>query len=193
MNFLAHLHLAQLADSSLLGNLLADFVRGNPAADYAPEVVAGIMLHRRIDVLTDSLPQVKACRDFFSDRHRRVAPITLDVVWDHFLARHWQQIEPSRSLERFTQEARSQIVPHLPLTPARFQNLNNYLWPERWLERYAELPFIATVLQGMANRRPRLAALAGSFDDVERHYHQLETQFWQFYPQMMQKAKAKAL
>ncbi|HEI8867370.1 ACP phosphodiesterase [Serratia sp. AKBS12] len=193
MNFLAHLHLAQLAESSLLGNLLADFVRGNPAADYAPEVVAGIMLHRRIDVLTDSLPQVKACRDFFSDRHRRVAPITLDVVWDHFLARHWQQIEPSRSLERFTQEARSQIVPHLPLTPARFQNLNNYLWPERWLERYAELPFIATVLQGMANRRPRLAALAGSFDDVERHYHQLETQFWQFYPHMMQQAKAKTL
>jgi acyl carrier protein phosphodiesterase len=27
MNFLAHLHLAHLADSSLSGNLLADFVR----------------------------------------------------------------------------------------------------------------------------------------------------------------------
>ena len=50
MNFLAHLHLAMLADSSLLGNLLADFVRGNPAADYQPEVVAGIMMHRRVDV-----------------------------------------------------------------------------------------------------------------------------------------------
>jgi acyl carrier protein phosphodiesterase len=32
MNFLAHLHLAHLADSSLSGNLLADFVRGNPPA-----------------------------------------------------------------------------------------------------------------------------------------------------------------
>ncbi len=28
MNFLAHLHLAHLAESSLSGNLLADFVRG---------------------------------------------------------------------------------------------------------------------------------------------------------------------
>ncbi len=193
MNFLAHLHLAQLAESSLLGNLLADFVRGNPAGEYNPEVVAGIMMHRRVDVLTDSLPQVKACRDFFSDEHRRVAPITLDVVWDHFLARHWQQLEPSLSLHSFTQEARSQIVPHLPLTPPRFQNLNGYLWQERWLERYAELPFIGTVLAGMASRRPRLAALAGSFADVERHYHQLETQFWHFYPQMMQQAKDKKL
>ncbi|CAI0710501.1 ACP phosphodiesterase [Serratia proteamaculans] len=193
MNFLAHLHLASLAESSLLGNLLADFVRGNPAGEYDPAVVAGIMMHRRIDVLTDSLPQVKACRVYFSDEHRRVAPITLDVVWDHFLARHWQQLEPSLSLQGFTQHARSQIVPHLALTPPRFQNLNGYLWPERWLERYAELPFIGNVLAGMASRRPRLAALAGSFADVERNYHQLETQFWQFYPQMMQQAKDKQL
>lgn len=91
-----------LANSSLLGNLLADFVRGNPAADYQPDVVAGIMMHRRVDVLTDSLPQVKASRDYFSAPYRRVAPITLDVVWDHFLARHWQQLEPSRDLHQFT-------------------------------------------------------------------------------------------
>ncbi|QHA86386.1 ACP phosphodiesterase [Serratia rhizosphaerae] len=193
MNFLAHLHLAQLADSSLLGNLLADFVRGNPAADYAPEVAEGIMLHRRIDVLTDSLPQVKQSRDYFGTDYRRVAPITLDVVWDHFLARHWRQIEPTRPLSDFTRQARDQIVPHLAQTPERFQTLNHYLWSERWLERYAELPFIAQVLRGMASRRPRLAALGGSFADVERHYHQLETQFWQFYPQLMRQAQAKRL
>ncbi|CAI1007844.1 MULTISPECIES: ACP phosphodiesterase [Serratia] len=193
MNYLAHLHLASLAESSLLGNLLADFVRGNPAGEYDPAVVAGIMMHRRVDVLTDNLPQVRACRAYFSEEHRRVAPITLDVVWDHFLARHWQQLEPSLSLPSFTQQAQSQILPHLPLTPPRFQNLNGYIWPERWLERYAELPFIGNVLAGMASRRPRLAALAGSFADVERNYHQLETQFWQFYPQMMQQAKDKQL
>ncbi len=31
MNFLAHLHLAHLADSSLPGNLMADFVPRQPA------------------------------------------------------------------------------------------------------------------------------------------------------------------
>lgn len=34
MNFLAHLHLATLAQSSLLGNLMADFVRGDPEGLY---------------------------------------------------------------------------------------------------------------------------------------------------------------
>ena len=36
MNFLAHLHLAHLADSSLPGNLMADFVRGNPVSPADP-------------------------------------------------------------------------------------------------------------------------------------------------------------
>jgi len=164
-------------------------VRGNPADECAPNVVSGIMMHRRVDVLADSQPQVKTCRNYFSGQHRRVAPITLDVVWDQFLARHWQQLEPLSSLHSFTQQARSQIVPYLPLPPPRFQNLNRYLRPER----YAELPFIAKVLQSMATRRQRLAALSVSFSDIERHYPQLETYFWQFYPQILHQAKDKKL
>lgn len=71
MNFLAHLHLAHLADSSLSGNLLADFVRGNPATHYPPDVVEGIYMHRRIDVMTDNLPEVREAREWF--RHERGA------------------------------------------------------------------------------------------------------------------------
>lgn len=72
MNFLAHLHLAHLADSSLSGNLLADFVRGNPAEAYSPEVVDGIFMHRRIDVLTDNLPEVTEAKTWFRPETRRV-------------------------------------------------------------------------------------------------------------------------
>ena len=193
MNFLAHLHLATLADSSLLGNLMADFVRGNPQQSFSDEVVSGIRLHRRIDVLTDSQTEVKAAAAHFSADYRRVAPITLDVLWDHFLARHWSRVHPQQSLGAFVDSARAQIEPHLAHTPERFQNLNHYLWRERWLERYAELPFIADVLNRMAIRRPRLAALAGSFDDIERHYTAFEKHFWRFYPHMLGQARLQQL
>ncbi|MCL2896534.1 acyl carrier protein phosphodiesterase [Brenneria tiliae] len=193
MNFLAHLHLAALADSSLLGNLMADFVRGNPQDGYPADIVAGIRLHRRVDSLTDSLPEVKQARRHFSADYRRVAPITLDVLWDHFLARHWQRLEPRISLSSFVSQAQGQITPHLAQTPDRFQHLNRYLWPERWLERYAELPFIAEVLHRMSLRRPKLAALSGSFGDIEQNYAQFETLFWQFYPRMMALAQAQRL
>ncbi|ACS86683.1 acyl carrier protein phosphodiesterase [Musicola paradisiaca] len=193
MNFLAHLHLATLAQSSLMGNLMADFVRGNPQELYPDDIAAGIRLHRRIDTLTDSLPEVReACRCFSAD-YRRVAPIALDVLWDHFLAQNWPRVEPSVALSGFIDHARQQITPHLAHTPERFQNLNRYLWQERWLERYAELPFIAEVLHRMAMRRPRLSALSGAITDIERHYHQFETLFWQFYPRMMQQASSGQL
>ena len=193
MNFLAHLHLAHLADSSLSGNLLADFVRGNPAEDYSPEVIDGIFMHRRIDVLTDNLPEVTEAKAWFRPETRRVAPITLDVMWDHFLSRHWSQLSPDMSLPEFVRYAHAQVSIILPDSPPRFVTLNNYLWSERWLERYREMDFIQNVLNGMASRRPRLDALRDSWHDLDEHYDALETRFWQFYPRMMTQAKNKEL
>lgn len=114
MNFLAHLHLAHLADSSLPGNLMADFVRGNPQGDYPAAIVDGIYMHRRIDVLTDNLAEVKEAREWFRPQTRRVAPITLDVMWDHFLSQHWAQLSPDLPLDEFVRYAERQIVPILP-------------------------------------------------------------------------------
>ncbi len=192
MNFLAHLHLAFVANSSLLGNLMADFVRGNPDGLYPSGVVAGIRMHRRIDTLTDSHPAVKTAKDLFSADYRRVAPIALDLVWDHFLARHWSRVEPEISLRRFVLQAEAAIMPALPRTPDAFRSLNAYLWRERWLERYAHRPFLAQALAGMASRRPRLAALGGIYPQIEQHYPALEACFWQLYPDMIQLARRGA-
>ncbi len=193
MNFLAHLHLADLADSSLLGNLMADFVRGAPEGLYPQPVIEGIRLHRRVDVFTDSLPEVKTACTWFRPETRRVAPISLDVMWDHFLSRHWATFSPDLALPTFIARAQAEITPTLAETPAHFIHLNDYLWSERWMERYSDMAFIASVLNGMANRRPRLAALRDSWQDLDAHYDALETLFWQFYPTMMQRARQKLL
>ena len=193
MNFLAHLHLAHIADSSLPGNLLADFVRGNPQSDFPADIVDGIFMHRRIDVMTDNLPEVKAARDWFRPQTRRVAPITLDVMWDHFLSYHWARISPDMPLNEFVRYAQAQVTPVLPDSPPRFVNLNAYLWSERWLERYEDMDFIQSVLNGMASRRPRLDALRDSWQDLDTHYDKLEQQFWTFYPRMMAQAARREL
>ncbi|WP_260862905.1 ACP phosphodiesterase [Citrobacter sp. Marseille-Q6884] len=193
MNFLAHLHLAHLADSSLSGNLLADFVRGNPTSSFPPDVVEGIFMHRRIDVMTDNLPEVREAREWFRRETRRVAPITLDVMWDHFLSRHWSEISPDFPLADFVRYAHTQVATILPESPPRFVNLNNYIWSEKWLERYRDMAFIQNVLNGMASRRPRLDALRDSWLDLDTHYDALEARFWQFYPRMMAQASRKTL
>lgn len=188
MNYLAHLHLAHIANSSLLGNLMADYVRGNPYQQWPSNIADGISLHRRIDARTDTLPQVRQARQLFRNETRRVAPITLDVIWDHFLSRHWNKLVPDISLPAFLVHARNEIEPELKTTPAQFQTLNAWLWREQWIERYADAAFLSHVLDGMASRRPKLAALANSYQDFTDNYQKLEDLFWQLYPQMMAQA-----
>lgn len=187
MNFLAHLQLAALANSSLLGNLLADFVRGSPHG-YPLAVSQGIYFHRRVDSVADQLAIIQQARALFGPTTRRVAPITLDVVWDHFLARDWHNIHLGVPLVDFNQWAGQQIQTSAKglLLPEAFISLNRVIWSEQWLIHYADLPFIDQVLTRMAKRRPRLAALADSFIDVKQHYQQLEQLFWQFYPSLQQ-------
>ncbi|APC10417.1 MULTISPECIES: acyl carrier protein phosphodiesterase [Providencia] len=188
MNYLAHLHLAHIAHSSLLGNIMADYVRGNPTGRYSPEIVAGIFMHRTVDRVTDTHPLVKEAKGLFRDEYRRVAPITLDLVWDHFLSLHWSTLEPTLPLVDFVRYCRKTIEPQLCHTPEKFQELNEYLWPQHWLIRYADKNYIGKSLNGMARRRPKLGALSGSFDDFLLQYNQLENIFFQFYPQMMANA-----
>ncbi len=55
------------------------------------------------------------------------------------------------------------------------------------------MDFIARVLNGMASRRPKLAALRDSWDDLDTHYAALERQFWRFYPRMVEMARQQTL
>ena len=96
-------------------------------------------------------------------------------------------------LSEFVRYAQTQIATILPDSPPRFVNLNQYLWSERWMERYRDMDFIQNVLNGMASRRPRLDALRDSWQDLDDHYDALETRFWQFYPRMMAQAKSRQL
>ncbi|CAK9884088.1 MAG: Acyl carrier protein phosphodiesterase [Candidatus Erwinia impunctatus] len=185
MNYLAHLHLASLAGSSLLGNMMADFIRGNPADHWPADISGGIRFHRRIDAFTDTHPDVRLARSYFRPETYRVSAITLDLIWDHFLSLHWQQIEQRITLTDFLQQTQHHLIPQLPATPPAFQKMNHALWQGRWLENYARPDYLEDVLKAMARRRPRLHALADSWQDFITHYDFFETKFWQFYPKLL--------
>ena len=55
MNFLAHLHLSDGTPASMLGGVVADFVKGSDAAALPADVQQGVRLHRLIDGFTDKL------------------------------------------------------------------------------------------------------------------------------------------
>lgn len=100
MNYLAHLYLADCAGSSLIGNLMGDFVRGRLDGRFAARIEHGIRLHRRVDSFTDRHPAVRRSRHRLPAAWRRHAGIMVDVFYDHFLAREWEAYHPE-SLEAF--------------------------------------------------------------------------------------------
>lgn len=184
MNILAHLHLATLANSSLIGNTVADFVKGDPYALYPDIIADGIMLHRKIDTLTDGLPEVKQAKLLFRKTHQRVAGITLDIVWDHFLSKYWSDYGVTHNVSEFNQSTKQLIQPYVYMYPEDYQHFMQAMWQGHWLENYASIDFVGNVLSGMAARRPKLHLLKETIDDIKQHYTQLESLFFILYPKM---------
>jgi len=89
MNHLAHLFLSQHSEKMMIGNFIADGVKGKKYLDYEEEIARGIMMHREIDTFTDSHPIVSKSKRFFRERYGLFSPVLIDLFYDHYLARNW--------------------------------------------------------------------------------------------------------
>ena len=185
MNILAHLHLATIANSSLIGNTVADFVKGDPYRQYPSEIADGIMLHRKIDRLIDGFAEVKQAKLLFRQSHQRVASITLDIVWDHFLSKYWAEFNSHQSLALFNASTKQQIQPYIADYPIDYQDFMSAMWQGKWL--------VGKVLNGMAKRRPKLYLLSETLVDFEQNYTTLTTLFFQLYPKMCSLIKISSI
>ena len=58
MNYLAHFYLSHHDENLIVGNYIADDIKGNKYLDYPQEIQKGILLHRLIDDYTDNHQRV---------------------------------------------------------------------------------------------------------------------------------------
>ena len=155
MNFLAHLHIADHCDSSKLGNLLGDFVKGDPNKQYQPSIAHGVMLHRFVDSYTDQHPLMSDAKSLFDGSARRFAPIALDVFWDHCLASRWEEFH-SESLRQFCHKAELRLLMQQNmLTSEQYEQAVSRSLPRLyWLRRIA-LKLTQNLLYSTRRRWPR--------------------------------------
>ena len=188
MNFLAHLHIADHCNSHLMGNLLGDFVKGDPSKQYPTDISNGIKLHRFVDRITDHHALVEECKPHFTGVARRFAPIALDMFWDHCLAKHWRTFSP-QSLDSFVRyaycEVNKQISDDLP---PRFLMLHSRMWSGGWLQSYQYLENIEFALHRMSQRSPRMADLTTTFEVLDNEYEQLEAKFAALYRDVLRQS-----
>lgn len=184
MNYLAHLFLADDSDDSLIGNLLGDFVKGRPGPQYNAEIVAGILLHRKIDAYSDAHKMMKDSRHRIGSRMRRFSGIIVDVCYDHFLAKHWRTYS-DQDLRTFIRRAYGVLQKNRPTLPDRLQRILPYMISEDWLGRYIELQSVGKTLDRITLRLTNGQQFKGAIVEVESNYDELENDFQAFFPDLI--------
>ncbi|MFK8040783.1 ACP phosphodiesterase [Congregibacter sp.] len=169
MNYLAHALLAEPYAHSLIGNIAGDLVKG-PLHRHKlhPRVADGVRRHRRVDALTDSHEAYRSLRLLFPEDQRRYSGLVLDVLFDHYLVRHWQRFsewQRDAFLEgtyRVLRENPQLLPTGLALVAERWTNAD-------WLRVYETREGVVAVLERLSLRLKRPVALASMLDVADMH------------------------
>lgn len=183
MNFFAHLALAEQSAQSRYGNLLGDFCHGIELQTLPPAIHAAVLRHRAVDRFTDSAAEISQAKALFSPERRRFAPVIIDVLFDHFLLRHWASLDP-RDLSQLCQQIYQQLWQQRADMPPAMAATVSSLVREDWFASYQQLDNIGFALDKIANRIRFQNSFAGSISEIRLHRTELEALFLQFYPRL---------
>jgi len=181
MNYLAHLYLSQADAHSILGNIMGDFRKYLTESVLPENINAGMENHLRVDKFTDTHPVVIGLKDLFSPGRRRFAGIIIDIVFDHFLSRHWNCYR-RESREDFISYSYDCLIDGWEYMPTRMQYAMHHMIHDDWLGSYIELAGISLTLDRMSRRIRFRNNLAGAITEIENNYPELEQGFLDFFP-----------
>lgn len=184
VNHLAHLFLAPDDPEIRVGALLGDFAHGLDINTLPEKVASGLHHHRAVDAFTDAHPQVLAAKRLFSPQRRRFAGIALDVVFDHYLIRHWQRFTDV-DIDAFIAEVYHDLGANRRLMPTRMATVTERMIRDDWFTAYRDIDTIGFVLDRLAERIRYANRFAGALDELVQHDQQLEQHFLAFFPDLL--------
>lgn len=179
MNFLGHFYLSHHDTDLLIGNFIADFVKGNKYKDYPPRISEGIMMHRYIDQFTDSHELVRQGRQRLFDKYRHYSGVIIDMYYDHFLANLWEDYS-EKSLLSFSGQVYKKIESNFQILPVKSQYLFPFMKKRNWLLSYSSTYGIGQALTGMSKRIKHDSKLEESIDELHEYYDLFKEEFQQF-------------
>lgn len=184
MNFLAHAYLSGEDEKLLIGNFIADFVKGKQALGKFDEAVKrGIYLHRSIDAFTDSHPVVQQSKSRLREKYRHYSGVIVDVFYDHFLAVHWPKYH-TKPLEEYAAKTYGIVTAHHDILPERVQEFFPYMVRGNWLYNYSRVEGIARALTGMSRRTPFDSKMDEATNELIQYYDEFASEFEVFFPDL---------
>jgi acyl carrier protein phosphodiesterase len=186
MNYLAHSFLSNGKEELIIGNFIADHLRGNNFSEYSPGIIEGIKLHRRIDEYTDSHPLFKESKRIFYEGFEKHSGILVDIYFDHLLASDFSSYS-NQTLKEHCDDVYEVYRSNLNLLPLDSQRFLSYVLQNNIYMAYGEEKGIEKVLFHLSRRIKHGVQLNDSLSVFQADREKLKNNFSMFFHDAKQK------
>jgi acyl carrier protein phosphodiesterase len=190
MNFLAHLYLSGENEETILGNFIADHVKGKRINRYSPGIIAGIKLHREIDAFTDSHPAFLSSKSRLQKKYRKYSGVIVDMFYDHFLSANWRDYS-DEDITAFTNRMYKIAMKRYLILPPKTKRLLPFMAKSNWLVGYGTFEGIDRALKGMSGRTPFNSGMENATIDLKKDYDKYKGEFQEFFPEIIRFSEAR--
>jgi len=184
MNHLAHLFLSQTNTNLMVGNFIADRVKGKELLKYSEEIQKGIEMHRAIDAFTDTHAVVAKSKARLYPKHGKYAAVIVDIFYDHILAKSWKAYSPI-SLEQFADSTYKRLESKKNEMPETSQRILYYMEEGEWLTSYANISGIHRAFASLIARTTFNSNMESAAEDLSQDYKLYEAEFQEFFPELI--------
>ena len=185
MNVLAHIYLSGDSDEIIIGNYIADFIRGKEYLNYPDQIRRGIIIHRHIDAFTDRHPVVHRSKLLFTKKYHKYAGVITDILYDHFLTKTWNLFS-RKPIESVSYNFYMAMVNNFEVLPDNVKQMISSFIINDWIESYQTVNGIRKVLKTMSKTTKLPDETRFAIRELKRNYNSLEDDFLEFFPQLIE-------
>ena len=180
MNFLAHLYLSKNNPNIMIGNFIADHIKGNNYEGFSKEIQQGIFLHRAIDTYTDAHTLVRKSKRRLHKRYGHYGGVIIDIFYDYFLAKNWAKYSEI-PFDVFTDAVNKMFSEVSDDLPIKSQEFIKYMIAYNLLFNYQFEDGIEKVLNGMNQRTKGKSKMNLAIEDLKELNKEFEEDFMLFF------------
>ncbi len=184
MNYLAHLYLAGEDHELIIGNFIADAVKGKQIETFSEGIRQGIVQHRQIDMFTDAHPIIERGKEALRPKFRKFSGVVMDVFGDHFLATNWETYSKV-SLKDFSESTYDLLHQYKDKFPEKCRYTLHYMSMQDWLYNYQHIEGVKRALSRLARRSVFPSGMENAHRELDRHYLFYHNIFNEFLPELI--------
>lgn len=185
MNYLAHFYLSFNKPELLIGNYIADSIKGKRYQAFSKPIQAGILLHRFIDQYTDEHLITRNLTKQLQPNLGKFSGIALDVFYDYELAQNFENWH-NKGLHDFSQETQELLQNNLALLPLHSQRFLSYMQQNNLPYNYKDFTVIEQVFYGLHRRFP----LKNNLNESPKYFEEIAEELKNDFPYFLNDLKS---